>query len=97
MTTPSYRLRDGQPTDYATWSRLNADPTYVQIAGTLLADTYWTSTIWIGAATSTSNDAAALFETVVFDIESMQGVDRARYATEAEARRGHDEMVSKWS
>lgn len=97
MTTISYRLRDGKPTNHATWSRLQADPDYVQVAATATADAFWISTIWIGTAPSSSDKAAPIFETVVFNLESMQGVDRSRYATEAEARLGHERLVVKWS
>jgi len=86
---PKYFLRDGSPADAKVWASKQGDAAYVQVDKTMLPSAKWVSTLWLGVEGS-------LFETVVFDAQTKQGVDRAKYATEAEARAGHQKLVAKW-
>lgn len=93
--------RDGIQIDIATWTRLFGDLTYKRISRTTIASAadpkvaYDVSTIWIGDDHNwlgTSNQPI-IFETMVFG-DGKCDLSQDRYATEAQARAGHDEMVA---
>ena len=88
--TFTYCLRDGSVADEATWQAKQGDAHYVQVEKTTLPNGCWISTLWLGIAPK-------LFETVVFDNATRQGLDRQTYATEAEARSGHQRLAEKWA
>ena len=50
------------------------------------------STVWLGISHSFSGGPPIIFETMVFGAEG-QSLKQRRYHTEAEARKGHKEMV----
>jgi hypothetical protein len=89
-----YFDRRGRPIDLLTWGRLNEDPAYKRIAETTLPNGIWISTVWLGADHGAGRPPI-IFETMAFG----EGTDNdcKRYATEAEARAGHEAMVAKWA
>ena len=97
--TPSYYDRDGRPmSDTLAWAKRFEETTYKRIAETTLPDGKWISTVWLGLDHSFGRGPPLIFETMVFkDRENLREVDVERYATEAEAREGHERMVTKWS
>lgn len=88
---PRYVLRDGSVTDEQTWARKQGDAAYVQLAKTSLASGRWVSTLWLGI------DPPGLFETAVFDAATKQPLAKETYATEAEARAGHQRLADRWA
>lgn len=94
-----YYDRSGIPIDFATWKRLHGDLNYLRVARTTvssaadLAKTFDVSTVWLGIDHGfTGSPPPILFETMVFGLGSDEELCR-RYATEAEARAGHTEVV----
>jgi len=95
---PKFYLRDGSLADERVWEDKQGDPAYVQIDKATIPSGYWVSTIWVGIDHDPSPAGPPLiFETVVFEESTKKSVDRARYATEAEARAGHQRLVDKWT
>lgn len=78
-----------------------ADMTQRRIAETTLPDGKWVSTVWLGLDHGAGCGPPLIFETMVFapsrDGELRESLDCDRYATAAEAKAGHAEMVAKWS
>lgn len=99
--------RDGEPIDFAAYvSLLTERPGYEEVAAERVGP-YWVSTTWIGTDPRRDPQApAAVFETMVFladlDETGQRGrrvnlapnTDARRYANEAEAWSGHQEVVS---
>lgn len=95
-----YYDRDAIPIDQATFLRLHRDLAYLRIARTTvtsaadLAKTFDVSTVWLGVNHGLMLDGPPMiFETMVFG-DGSQDLDIRRYATEAQARSGHVEMVT---
>ena len=84
--------RDGKPIDFWRWGELIGDREYAVIAKDDL-DGVYVSTVWIGLSLALT-DPPLIFETMVFDQEG-DDVETHRYATEAEARAGHERIVSE--
>jgi hypothetical protein len=91
--------RQGREIDTFTFGRLLEDEDYKRVARTMITSTpdlvtYDVSTIWLGLDYNWGHGAPIIFETMVFS-ETL-GQDRPcwRYATEDEARAGHEEVVS---
>ena len=64
---------------------------------TTLSDGRWVSTVWLGLDHNYAVDGRPLiFETIVFDKDGPSGdaQDMWRWATEAEAIAGHDQIVA---
>jgi hypothetical protein len=77
------------------WAKLVSDAKYKRIDESTLSDGTWISTVWLGANHRFGGGGPPLiFETMVF--KSGDSVDVDRYATEADAIKGHQEMVAKW-
>lgn len=72
------------------------DPAYRQIKRTVLKNKRWVSTIWLGLDHG-YDGRKLIFETMVFNKGSMIEIDADRYATEAEALKGHARLVRKWA
>lgn len=79
------------------------DPAQKRVAATTLPDGKWVSTVWLAIDhRMTREGPPIIFETMVFAMDGPEGglgesLDCDRYATEAEAKAGHAEMVAKWS
>lgn len=70
------------------------DEAYQVVARTELSNGTFVSTVWLGFVVF----RGALFETMVFVSDANRKVlDEERYATEAEAKAGHEAMVAKWA
>lgn len=88
-----YTSRDGQPLNLNDWAALYEDPEYRQVARTDLPDTALVSTIWLGFDHNFGTGRTpALYETMAF--LSAGGEFRWRWATEAEATAGHDQIAA---
>lgn len=94
-----YYNRDGEPIDLWAWSRLGMDPSYKRVAEDQVGP-YYVSTIWLGLDHSfMRTPRPIIFETMVFATSAAAeglgpDMDMQRYATEAEARQGHADMVT---
>lgn len=93
-----YYDRDGNVINLAQWGMLRASDNYHRVAETQVGP-YWVSTVWLGIDHNftSAGDPPIIFETMVFapNDDSLGGdLDCVRYATEAQARQGHDEMVT---
>jgi len=75
------------------------DKDYKLVAATRL---WWggaVSTVWLGLDHNlffSDPNHPLIFETMVFPPNSYMDLDMDRYSTEAEAKKGHDEMVRRW-
>ena len=102
MHRPLWYRRDGTPFPdgaYADIEKCLHDVTYKRVAQTTLPDGTWISTVWLGIDHGFMCGASRpiIFETMVFRSKTdMTELDIDRYATEAEARAGHEAMVAKW-
>jgi hypothetical protein len=75
------------------WGELHADLAYLHVRATVVGEAE-ISTVWMGIDHNFSGEGPPIiFETMVFDGE-MDGY-QWRYATEAEAIAGHDEVVER--
>lgn len=64
-----------------------------------LSDGKAVSTVWIGVVESgRESGLMEIFESMVFPKKNdVTKLDERHYATEREAKAGHDELVKKWS
>jgi hypothetical protein len=85
--------RDGKALDSLTaWGELHDDVAYVHVRATAIGDDVEVSTVWVGLPQAGSTpECPLIFETMVFGGELDEYA--WRYATEAEAERGHDVVV----
>jgi len=96
--------RDGNQISWKQWARL-AESDYYRRVGYTEIGPYVVSTVWLGLDHSFGHGPPIIFETAVFskaewDADRSEDVvdpvlldlDARRYATLAEAARGHDEM-----
>lgn len=89
--------REGKPISLQEWGRLHIDETYVRVTDTDLGP-YWVSTVWMGTNFGFGEGPPIIFETMVFTTSARDEghagpeFDTRRYATEAEALAGHEEM-----
>ena len=77
------------------WAQLVEDDEYKRIDSTMVGE-WFVSTVWTGMdglAGMVRGRPAQIFETAVFGPASWHTWEQRRYATEEQARRGHDEMV----
>ena len=98
--TPAAWDRNGKPIDVETFARLTSDLEYKRLIQTRLPNGKWISTVWLGLDHSADGGPPLIFETVAFaegPDPLGESLDRAHYATEADARAGHEEMIRKWS
>lgn len=90
--------RDGNPITLERWIELyEADPESRRVAKTTIGS-YLISTVWLGLDHSMFGDPPLIFETMVFPTVAGEMVpteyDCWRYSTEADARAGHEEVVT---
>lgn len=92
-----YYDRNGEPMDMLDPRTIDAD--YKRIDATTLPDGKWVSTVWLGLNHRWDDGPPLIFESMLFESEETLGgdLDVARYATEAEARAGHADMVARWT
>jgi hypothetical protein len=88
--------RQGKPMTMMDWAQsLKSDR---RVAETTLPNGYWISTVWLGLNHQFGSGPPLIFETMVFQSrDDLDEMDCDRYSTEAEALKGHEEMVAKWS
>jgi hypothetical protein len=94
--------RQGKPITTEEWCRLIVQHDYKVLARTKVG-TYVVSTVWLGLDHRfLGRGAPLIFETMVFlasEIEDvawhgLHGIDGMHHSTEAEARQGHEDMVT---
>jgi len=93
--SPAYFDRAGQPIDLWRWAELHEDMANIRVAETTVGD-LWVSTVWFGLNHQFGDGPPLIFETMVFeraDTGSEYEGYCQRYATEAEARTGHNSTV----
>ena len=92
----SYYDRQGNQISYKEYDEL-LNPTYKRVAETTLPNGLWISTVWMGLDHNWGAGPPLIFETMVFENGDMGAdLNMARYATEEEAIKGHEEMV-EWA
>jgi hypothetical protein len=92
-------LKNGLPCDdIEVIETLMHDTAYKVIGQTPLFNGLFVSTVWLGLNHNFLGDGPPLiFETMVFlPLPSHDSIDMQRYATEEEAKRGHEDMCNKW-
>ena len=104
MTTASTRYydREGKPLELFAWASLFEDIPYKRIAKDVLPDGTEVSTVWLGLDHNFGFGGPPLiFETMVFAAteDGSLGDELAteRYATEEQAKAGHEAMVREWT
>jgi hypothetical protein len=107
MTCARYYRRDGAPySEMLEWAIDHEKAKNKRVAETTLPDGTWISTVWLGSChtfhgfSGLENDENVhlIFETMVFPSEkNLDERDQTRYTTEAEALKGHEQMVKKWT
>lgn len=90
-----YFDRTGAPLDVLQWAKLFEDRTYQVVQQDTLADGTLVSTVWLGLDHRHDPGPPLIFETMVFD-EGRDERECRRYTTEAEARLGHADMLTKY-
>lgn len=92
-----YFDRQGRPIDLSEFGRLAADRDYKVVAQTQVGS-YLVSTVWLGIDHDFSRGVPVIFESMVFatveGVPEWRDIDCVRYASEAEARVGHEELVT---
>lgn len=89
----SYYDKNGHPIDLLTMGRLAEDKKYKVIKQTTLnaRRSLWISTVWLGSDHQFGKGPPLIFETMVFPSRNdMSELFCARYATEREAKIGHE-------
>ena len=93
-----YYDRNGKPINRSEFAKRHDDFEYKVLARTTLPDGRFVSTVWLGIDHAFGEQPPLIFETMVFpERGNWHEEDCDRYATEAEARAGHEAMVAKWS
>lgn len=72
------------------------DRAYRQVKRTVLKNKRWVSTVWLGLDHGYDGNKL-IFETLVFNPDSMVEIDGNRYPTEADALKGHARLVRVWA
>ncbi len=80
---PMHTDKSGRPIEMEEWARLLEDKAYRVVAKTQVGE-HEVSTVWVGLA-------PLPFETLVFPGYT----DMDRYATEEQAKKGHEEIVAR--
>lgn len=93
-----YYDRDGQPITSQQWGELFENYEYKNIQQTYI-NGHRISTVWLGMNHNFFGEGSPLiFESMVFvDDDSYADLDMVRYATETEAKAGHQVLVEKYS
>lgn len=94
-----YYDRKGQPMEMEEWALALEDIGARLIGHTVLPDGTLVSTVWLGLNHGFHGGPPLIFETMVFATANTRAgeLDCQRYATEKDARVGHEEMVAKLS
>lgn len=98
-STPMHYDRQGRVMSFARWAAEFEVGLNRRVAETTLENGIWISTVWLGLDHSCGPGRPLIFESMVFGGKArkdMEELDGARYSTEAEARAGHAEMVTRW-
>ena len=90
-----YFKRDGTPADVDYFERSFEENDRV-VTQTKLPWGGLVSTVFLCLDHSFGGGRPLIFETMVFSKKSCSELDMDRYATEEEARAGHEAMVRKW-
>lgn len=93
---PSYYGRDGQPMGHMEWAeRFGHDRDYKRVALTQVGELS-VSTVWLGLDHNFAGVGPPLiFETMIHDDAADDWLeDQWRYASEADARAGHEQVVA---
>lgn len=94
----NYYDRQGNPMTIDEAMDKHRDWEYKRVRLAVLPDGKWVSTLWLGLDYSFGEGPPLIFETRVYlSPNDLDDIDCQRYATEADAIRGHEEMVAKWS
>ena len=86
--------REGKAITTEEWAALWEDKDYQQVLQTHLPDGTHISTVWLGIDHNYGSGPPIIFETMIFSPDEEQDEQQWRYATEAEARRGHWHAVA---
>lgn len=93
-----YFDRHGEPVTSEEWARMMEEDAVRRVAETTHPDGKWVSTVYLGLDHNFGFGPPLIFETMVFPSQADMGeLDCDRYSTEAEALKGHDRMVEKWT
>jgi hypothetical protein len=94
-----YYSPEGHPISLEQWNKELTEKH--RVAETTLPNGLWVSTLYFGIYISSRGGLPLIFETMVFDqregAERGSYLDCRRYATEEEAKLGHDALVAEWS
>lgn len=97
LERPMYFDKQGHPVTLARWAWLSDRgrfDDYRRIAEDHV-DLYWVSTVWIGLDMNFAGGPPHIFETMVFLDGSVEDMGMNRYASEDEARAGHEATVAE--
>lgn len=90
-----YYDRQGNPISDDEWSATFRDPELKRVAETTVGG-IWISTVWLGLDHGWGSGPPLIFETMAFALGvSWSELAGNRYATEAEALAGHEEIVAR--
>lgn len=91
-----YYDREGRELDLYEWARKMEDDEYKRVALDWVGGIS-VSTVWLGVNYRFEEGPPLIFETMVFDsnYDELTEFDTCRYATEEEARAGHEEVVAE--
>ena len=89
-----YYAKDGSSIEMLEWGKLFSDWDYKRIAKTTINGAE-VSTVWLGMNHSFGEGPPLIFETMIFGDNPLGDEYCDRYATEAEAQKGHDDIVAR--
>lgn len=90
---------DGQPMSLREWAFEFENRAVGRgiVAQTYLPNGYYISTVWLGIPALSLGRRPLIYESMVFlDWGSRTDLDCVRYATEATAVAGHEQLVHRW-
>jgi len=91
-----YYDKDGLEIDVDEWTELFSDKQYQIIQQDKIGNNF-ISTVWLGLNHSWNGGGIKIFETMVFNDSEEIEQDMERYETEAEAIRGHERFLEKYT
>lgn len=97
LDRPMYFDKQGHPVTMARWAWLSDHDRfeeYRRVAEDTI-DLYWVSTVWIGLDLGFAGGPPLIFETAVFLQDTVEDMGMNRYASEDEARAGHEAVVAE--
>lgn len=92
--------RQGHPITMARWAWLrdprgHGDDDYLRVALDEVDEVYTVSTVWLGLDHSFGHGPPQIFETMTFLSGTVEDTSCQRYATEDQARAGHEAVVAE--